>query len=115
MSEAKSCSSDEASRSATVIMFLFLPLQVMGALVYSFALQVPIIMTYHTHLPVYIPKYKIMGWPSNWLVNPAYLYISESPLLCKLAYDINMVLQMIVCFTVTQGSHRARHLEVKQD
>ncbi|GAQ79915.1 sulfoquinovosyldiacylglycerol synthase [Klebsormidium nitens] len=50
-------------------------IMVMGALVYSYTLQVPIIMTYHTHLPVYIPKYKIMGWPSNWLVNPAYLYI----------------------------------------
>jgi len=44
--------------------------QVFGALVIAKLLSVPMVMAYHTHVPMYIPKYT-----SSWLVTPMWLVI----------------------------------------
>jgi len=45
-------------------------LMVFGALVIAKLLNVPVVMAYHTHLPMYIPKYTF-----SWLVQPTWLII----------------------------------------
>jgi len=45
-------------------------LMVFGALVIAKLLNVPVVMAYHTHLPMYIPKYTF-----SWLVQPVWLII----------------------------------------
>ncbi|XP_070676754.1 sulfoquinovosyl transferase SQD2 isoform X1 [Malus domestica] len=44
--------------------------QVFGALIIAKLLSVPIVMSYHTHVPVYIPRYTF-----SWLVKPMWLVI----------------------------------------
>ncbi|CAH1418629.1 unnamed protein product [Lactuca virosa] len=45
-------------------------IMVFGALAIAKMLSVPIVMSYHTHVPVYIPRYT-----SSWLVKPMWLVI----------------------------------------
>lgn len=45
-------------------------IMVFGALVIAKLLSVPIVMSYHTHVPVYIPRYTF-----SWLVQPMWLII----------------------------------------
>ncbi|XP_071719820.1 sulfoquinovosyl transferase SQD2-like [Rutidosis leptorrhynchoides] len=45
-------------------------IMVFGALAFAKMLSVPIVMSYHTHVPVYIPRYT-----SSWLVQPMWLVI----------------------------------------
>ncbi|KAK1426966.1 hypothetical protein QVD17_15648 [Tagetes erecta] len=45
-------------------------IMVFGALVIAKMLSVPIVMSYHTHVPVYIPRYTY-----SWLVQPMWLVI----------------------------------------
>ncbi|KAH9551784.1 hypothetical protein CY35_09G030800 [Sphagnum magellanicum] len=45
-------------------------MEVFGALVIAKLLSVPMVMAYHTHVPMYIPKYT-----SSWLVTPMWLVI----------------------------------------
>ncbi|XP_071719765.1 sulfoquinovosyl transferase SQD2-like [Rutidosis leptorrhynchoides] len=45
-------------------------IMVFGALAIAKMLSVPIVMSYHTHVPVYIPRYT-----SSWLVQPMWLVI----------------------------------------
>ncbi|KAA0044155.1 sulfoquinovosyl transferase SQD2 [Cucumis melo var. makuwa] len=45
-------------------------LQVFGALIIAKLLSVPLVMSYHTHVPVYIPRYTF-----SWLVKPMWLVI----------------------------------------
>jgi sulfoquinovosyltransferase len=43
---------------------------VFGALAIAKLLSVPVVMAYHTHVPMYIPKYTF-----SWLVKPMWLII----------------------------------------
>ncbi|KAK7339837.1 hypothetical protein VNO77_20523 [Canavalia gladiata] len=45
-------------------------IMVFGALIIAKLLSVPIVMSYHTHVPVYIPRYTF-----SWLVKPMWLII----------------------------------------
>lgn len=45
-------------------------IMVFGALIIAKLLSVPIVMSYHTHVPVYIPRYTF-----SWLVKPMWLVI----------------------------------------
>ncbi|KAI4313362.1 hypothetical protein L6164_026348 [Bauhinia variegata] len=45
-------------------------IMVFGALIIAKLLSVPIVMSYHTHVPVYIPRYTF-----SWLVRPMWLII----------------------------------------
>ncbi|XP_057458636.1 sulfoquinovosyl transferase SQD2 [Lotus japonicus] len=45
-------------------------IMVFGALIIAKLLSVPIVMSYHTHVPVYIPRYTF-----SWLVQPMWLVI----------------------------------------
>ncbi|KAJ8550963.1 hypothetical protein K7X08_000333 [Anisodus acutangulus] len=46
-------------------------IMVFGALIIAKLLSVPIVMSYHTHVPVYIPRYTF-----SWLVPPMWMVIS---------------------------------------
>lgn len=51
--------------------------QCFGALLFAKLLSIPIVMSYHTHVPKYIPQYTF-----SFLVEPMWAVISEShPLL----------------------------------
>ncbi|KAF4353342.1 hypothetical protein F8388_015753 [Cannabis sativa] len=58
-----------ASSPGIMASTLFL-LPVFGALIIAKLLCVPIVMSYHTHVPVYIPRYTF-----SWLVRPMWLVI----------------------------------------
>lgn len=45
-------------------------IMVFGALIIAKLLRVPLVMSYHTHVPIYIPKYTF-----SWLVKPMWLII----------------------------------------
>ncbi|KAJ1411303.1 Glycosyltransferase subfamily 4-like, N-terminal domain [Sesbania bispinosa] len=45
-------------------------IMVFGALIIAKLLSVPIVMSYHTHVPVYIPRYTF-----SWLVQPMWMVI----------------------------------------
>ncbi|KAJ7557543.1 hypothetical protein O6H91_05G131400 [Diphasiastrum complanatum] len=45
-------------------------IMVFGALIIAKMLSVPIVMSYHTHVPIYIPKYTF-----SWLVTPMWMVI----------------------------------------
>ncbi|KAL5679899.1 hypothetical protein ACJX0J_006284, partial [Zea mays] len=45
-------------------------IMVLGALAISKMISVPMVMSYHTHLPAYIPRYNL-----NWLLEPTWSFI----------------------------------------
>ncbi|CAH9061252.1 unnamed protein product [Cuscuta europaea] len=57
-------------------------IMVFGALIIAKLLSVPIVMSYHTHVPVYIPRYTY-----SWLVQPMWLIIK----LLHRAADLTLV------------------------
>lgn len=60
---------------------------VLGALIIAKLLQVPLVLSYHTHVPLYIPKYTF-----SWLVKPMWLIIK----VLHRAADLTLVTSSVV-------------------
>ncbi|KAH7436187.1 hypothetical protein KP509_05G007200 [Ceratopteris richardii] len=60
---------------------------VLGALIIAKLLQVPLVLSYHTHVPSYIPKYTF-----SWLVKPMWLIIK----MLHRAADLTLVTSSVV-------------------
>eukprot|EP00250_Pteridium_aquilinum_P013872 c21626_g1_i2 orf=265-1827(-) len=73
---------------------------VVGALIIAKLLQVPLVLSYHTHVPLYIPKYTF-----SWLVKPMWLIIK----ILHRAADLTLVTSSVVGRELQAAGASAAH------
>ncbi|MCO5554149.1 hypothetical protein L7F22_007675 [Adiantum nelumboides] len=73
---------------------------VLGALIIAKLLQVPLVLSYHTHVPLYIPKYTF-----SWLVKPMWLIIK----VLHRAADLTLVTSSVVGRELQAAGASAAH------